>query len=147
MTAEINLSSWQVLPHHNKYRSNHPMKCPKPFALACTALLALTTLTNPIFAKEEKSSAAGSIQPAKGVKPADLPDLAKISFETALKAALAAVPGKVIKAELEVEDGSLLYSFEIVGADKSITEVEIDAENGKVLGTDVETPAPKTVAK
>ena len=123
------------------------MKFPKLFALACTALLALTTLTNPSFAKEEKASSAGSIHPAKKVNPADLPALAKISFETALKAALAAVPGNVIKAELEVEDGSLMYSFEIVGADKSITEVEIDAGNGKVLGTDVETPAPKTAAE
>ena len=123
------------------------MKFPRLFALACTALLALTTLTNPSFAKEEKASAAGSIHPAKKVKPADLPALAKIPFETALKAALAAVPGSVIKAELEVEDGSLMYSFEIVGADKSITEVEIDAGNGKVLGTDVESPAPKTAVE
>ena len=38
----------------------------------------------------------------------------------------------------KVEDGCLQYSFEIVGADKSITEVEIDAGDGKVLDTDKE---------
>jgi uncharacterized membrane protein YkoI len=70
------------------------------------------------------------------VKPADLPNLAKISFEAALRTALAAAPGSVIKAELEVEDGNLMYSFEIVGADKKIKEVEIDAGNGRVLDID-----------
>jgi uncharacterized membrane protein YkoI len=105
-------------------------------ALICTALLAVA-LPVLVTAKEEKA-AAGSIRPAHKVKDADLPALAKISFEDAMKAALAAVPGKIIKAELEVEDGSLMYSFEIVGADKSITEVEIDAGNGKVLDIDKE---------
>jgi uncharacterized membrane protein YkoI len=37
---------------------------------------------------------------------------------------------------LEVEDGSLQYSFAIVGADKKVTEVEIDAGDGKVLNID-----------
>ncbi len=86
--------------------------------------------------KQEKMTAKASIQPSGKVKPADRPALAKISFDDALKAAHAAVPGSVIKAELEVEDGNLVYSFEIVGADKSVTEVEIDAGNGKVLDID-----------
>jgi uncharacterized membrane protein YkoI len=107
-------------------------KCP---ALICTALLA-ASLTTGAFAKEENAAAAGSIRPAGKIKPADLPTLARISFDEALKAALIAAPGKIIKAELEIEDGNLMYSFEIVGAGKAITEVEIDAGNGKVLGTD-----------
>lgn len=113
------------------------MKLRKLSALLCTAALAIAL---PVLAsaKEEKAAAAGSIRPTKKVKAADLPALAKISFDDAVKAAATAVPGKIIKAELEVEDGSLMYSFEIVGADKSITEVEIDAGNGKVLGTDKE---------
>ena len=86
--------------------------------------------------EEKKSAVVGSIRPAGKIKSADLPGLAKISFEAALRTALAAVPGSVIKAELEVEDGNLMYSFEIVGADKKIKEVEIDAGNGKVLDID-----------
>ena len=77
------------------------------------------------------------------MKPADLPALARISFDDAMKAALAAAPGKIIKAELEIEDGNLMYSFEIVGARKAITEVEIDAGNGKVLGTEQEEAGEK----
>lgn len=42
----------------------------------------------------------------------------------------------MIKAELEVERGTLRYSFQIVGKDKTITE--IDAGNGKVLQTEKE---------
>jgi uncharacterized membrane protein YkoI len=86
--------------------------------------------------KQEKATYKASIRPQGKVKETDLPALAKISFDDALKAAHVAVPGGVIKAELEVEDGNLVYSFEIVGADKKVTEVEIDAGNGKVLDID-----------
>ena len=86
--------------------------------------------------KGEKKTPAASIRPAGKVAAADLPALAKISFDAALRAALVAVPGNVIKAELEVEDGNLMYSFEIVAANKKVTEVEIDAGDGKVLAVD-----------
>jgi len=65
----------------------------------------------------------GSIRPAGKPKPADLLALAKISLPAAMDVALTTVPGNVISAELEVEDGNLQYSFDIVGADKSTTEV------------------------
>lgn len=87
-------------------------------------------------AKEEKT--VGSIRISHKVAPADLPSLAKISYQQALHAALAASPGSVIKGELEVEDGNLMYSFEIVGSNKKITEVEIDAGTGKTLQTETE---------
>ena len=86
--------------------------------------------------KKAEPSVTASIRPMGRVKPVNLPALTKIDFQTALTTALKASPGSVIKAELEVEDGNLMYSFEIVGADKKITEVEIDAGNGKVLGID-----------
>ncbi|HTZ19928.1 MAG TPA: PepSY domain-containing protein [Opitutaceae bacterium] len=91
--------------------------------------------------KAENPEPQGSIRPTGKMKPADLPALAKISFQEATSAALKAVPGSVLKAELEIEDGNLMYSFEIVGADKAVTEVEIDAGNGQVLGTEKETGA------
>ncbi len=83
--------------------------------------------------KEGGKTSVGSIRPAGKVKETELPALAKISYNDALKAALAAAPGSPIKGELEVEEGTLMYSFEIVGADHKVTEVEIDAGNGKVL--------------
>jgi uncharacterized membrane protein YkoI len=110
-------------------------------AATCLATLAVVTplaLSAKEEAKKEEKKIVSSIRPAGKVKDADLPGLAKISFDAAMKAALAAAPGSVIKAELEVEDGNLMYSFEIVGKDKSVTEVEIDAGNGKVLDVDKE---------
>jgi len=89
--------------------------------------------------KPEKAPVMGSIRPTGKPKAAELPALAKISLGEAMKDAQAAVPGDIITAELEVEDGNLQYSFDIVGADKKVTEVEIDAGNGKVLDTDTDT--------
>lgn len=92
------------------------------------------------FSDAENPVPSGSIRPTKKLAESELPALAKISFEAALRFAQAAVPGSVLKGELEVEDGTLIYSFEIVGADKTITEVELDAGNGKVLATEKEEP-------
>jgi len=86
----------------------------------------------------EKPAPAGSIRPAGKVAKADLPGLTKISFADALKCATASVAGSVVTGKLEVEDGNLQYSFDVVGADKKVTEVEIDAGNGKVLATEID---------
>ena len=107
--------------------------------LSCLAVLSAGTAwaapANPAGVHQEPKVVA-SIRPTHAVKPIDLPTLAKITFEQALKTALAAVPGSIIKAELEVEDGNLMYSFEIVTPKKVIVEVEIDAGDGKVLDID-----------
>lgn len=67
---------------------------------------------------------------------------AKITPEAATRAAMAVVPnGKIESAELEKEDGKLLYSFDIKIAGKSgIEEVQIDAQTGAVLAHEHETP-------
>jgi uncharacterized membrane protein YkoI len=112
-------------------------------AVGCLTALAAITATH-VSAKDEKDSDSkkktepiGSIRPTGKVEKADLPGLAQISFGKALKAAEKAVPGgKVIKGKLEVEDGNLIYSFDIVAPDKTIMEAEIDAGDGKVLDVD-----------
>ena len=106
------------------------------FTASCLAALTLATAGH--AAEKEKAAPKGSIRPTGEVKPADLPGLAKITFQQAVAAALKASPGSIIQAELEVEGGNLMYSFRIVGGDKKITEVEIDAGNGKVLDTEKE---------
>src|SRR4051812_34607490 len=108
--------------------------------LLTTSCFAVLVVSSPLIAagKEDNKAPVGSIRPSGEVKPENLPGLAKISFEAALKIALARAPGAAIKAELEVEDGNLMYSFEIVGKDKRITEVEVDAGNGKILNVEDE---------
>jgi uncharacterized membrane protein YkoI len=67
---------------------------------------------------------------------ADFPSLAKITSDQAVQNALASVQGKVLKTELEDENGFLVYGVEVVTADKSIMDVKVDAGSGKVLATD-----------
>ena len=43
------------------------------------------------------------------------------------------MPGKGLKAELENENGYLVYGVEIAEADRQIADVKVDAGNGKVL--------------
>ena len=113
--------------------------------LTCLSAVVLGA-TNMAMAGEKNEPPRGSIRPSGKLKPVDLPGLAKITFRQALDAALARAPGSVIKAELEVEDGVLMYSFEIAGANKTITEVEIDAGNGTLLGTEDESTETRTAS-
>jgi len=77
-----------------------------------------------------------SIRLEKEPGDAELPDLAKISLEEALKAAQAAVPGKLLHAELEVINGGLVYTVGIVNKAHHLIEVEVDAGNGRILAID-----------
>src|SRR6476620_3117916 len=63
---------------------------------------------------------------------ANLVKQAKISEEAATKTALEKAPGTVQAVELEDEDGTIVYGFEIVAKDGSQQEVKIDAQTGKV---------------
>jgi hypothetical protein len=63
-------------------------------------------------------------------------EMAKISIDSAIHAALNEVPGKAVRAELENEDGFLVYGVEIAKADHQFVDVKVDAGNGKVLKID-----------
>lgn len=67
---------------------------------------------------------------------------AKLSKEEAQQIALSKVPGGTIKeGELEMENGVLQWSFDVaMQGSQNITEVNINAVTGKVIGVDVETP-------
>lgn len=79
---------------------------------------------------------------AKDKEVAKLAAKAKITRAAAEKTALAKVPdGKVKEAELEEEDGKLVWSFDITRpGTKNITEVLVDAITGKIVSVEVETP-------
>jgi len=68
---------------------------------------------------------------------------AKITKEQAQNTALARVPGGTIKeGEIERENGKLIWSFDIATpGTKDITEVNVDAMTGAVVGVDKESPA------
>jgi hypothetical protein len=123
------------------------MKNILPRLLTFTCIIAFVLGTTSLaLAGERGEPQKGSTQLNAKTSPLDLPGLAKINFQQALDAALAKAPGAVIKAELEVENNILMYSFEIVGANKTLTEVEIDAGTGAVLGADDETAEAKSAS-
>ena len=64
--------------------------------------------------------------------PAELAKQAKITEAAATKIALEKVPGTVKAVELEDENGTIVYGFDIVAKDGSQQEVKIDAQTGKV---------------
>ena len=68
---------------------------------------------------------------------------AKISEATARATALAKVPnGKIQAAELENENNTLIWSFDIAKPKTNdITEVQVDAMTGKIVSVKTETPA------
>ncbi len=76
-----------------------------------------------------------------GVGMVDAKPKTRIGLARARAIALATVPGRVVEEELERERGRRIYSFEIAatgGAPGRITEVNIDARDGTVVGIEDE---------
>jgi hypothetical protein len=73
---------------------------------------------------------------------AELLKQARVTKHQAKKIALARVTHGTIKsAELEKENGVLIWSFDVAQpGKKDVTEVWVDATTGKITAVDVETP-------
>lgn len=71
----------------------------------------------------------------------------KITMEQARAIALKKAPGKISSAELEKEHGKLIYSFDIATSAKAITEVNVDALNGKIVAVQHENAAKEAAEK
>jgi len=90
---------------------------------------------------------------AKGVRmKEERPGLlkkAKITADAATTTAQAKVPGgKIVSAEIEEENGKLLFSFDVKTAGKAgIDEVNVDALDGTVLGVQHETPRDEALER
>ncbi len=65
---------------------------------------------------------------------------AKLSMDEARAIALKEVPGTVVEEELEKEKGIWIYTFEIRSSAEEgvVKEVNIDADNGKVVSIEIE---------
>jgi uncharacterized membrane protein YkoI len=80
----------------------------------------------------QQAKHTGSIE-VKNDDEAGFAEVANISLDSAINSALKQVPGKVVKAELENEDGYLVYGVEIAKTDHQMADVKVDAGSGKVL--------------
>ena len=85
------------------------------------------------------SSTSRAAEPSQ----AELLAQANLSKFTAQTLALAEVPHGVVKdGELEMENGKLLWSFDLtIPNSKNIKEVAVDAKTGEIIAVDTETPA------
>ncbi len=90
-------------------------------------------------------AAPGHTQPTplKIAGSASLKAKAKVSGDSAVRIAKREVPTGTIRAgELEMEDGKLIYTFEIKVPGKSgIDEVNVDALTGAIVAHEHESPA------
>jgi uncharacterized membrane protein YkoI len=78
---------------------------------------------------------------------AEMQSQAKISKEQAQQTALAKAPGGTIKeGELENEKGKLIWSFDIAGS-PGVTEVNVDAITGEVVGVEDESSGKESKEK
>lgn len=68
---------------------------------------------------------------------AEFAKFAKVTQQQAETAALAVMPGKVVKAKLDDEDGYLVWQIDVQHA-KGTTEIAVDAGNSKVLAAEAE---------
>ena len=65
----------------------------------------------------------------------------KITMAQARATALKKAPGTVKSEELENEHGKLIYSFDIATSKSGVTEVNVDAMNGKIVAVQYENAA------
>jgi uncharacterized membrane protein YkoI len=94
-----------------------------------------------LLANEPKNEAPirGTIQlQQEGEEQATYPSLAKITLQQTTTIASNAQSGNISKAELQNEDGFLVYNVVVVSQDKKIHELKVDAGNGSILRIDVD---------
>jgi len=75
------------------------------------------------------------------------PPHTKITMAEARATALKKAPGKVTSEELEHEKGKWIYSFDIATSKTEVTEVNVDAMNGKIVDVQHENAAKEAAEK
>jgi uncharacterized membrane protein YkoI len=76
-----------------------------------------------------------------------LQKLANVSPDSAKALAHQKAPGKIVEGDLEVENGILIYSYDIQAKDNKITEVQINAKDASVVSVKEETLANEKAEK
>jgi uncharacterized membrane protein YkoI len=136
MVPEKRWLSFQIVHRNYFYKGGIIMK-KKWIAIIGSGVLVIgLAVAGASFAKSDDSEVRGGTIRLENQVEADVPALAKLTSAQAVQKALAAVQGQILKTELENENDFLVYSVEVVTADKTIMEVKVDAGSGKVLAVD-----------
>jgi uncharacterized membrane protein YkoI len=102
--------------------------------------------TGAVIKSEEEGEEDEEGEAAEGTEEASVKDMqsmaktAKVTMAAALQTALKAAPGTALAAELENEEGHLIFSFDILPSLSAteLKEVHIDAKTGLVIKTEIE---------
>ncbi len=70
-----------------------------------------------------------------------------IGAERAKEIAIKIQPGTIKSDELEFEKGMWIYSYDIMGSDSKIHEVQVNARTGKIVGNTVESAEQEATEK
>jgi len=111
------------------------------FVFVATLLFLASSLCAQSTAPKKDTTSKPPTTAEKSKKNATLASQAKITMDQARQIALKQASGPVVSSELEKEKGKLIYSFDIKTSEKEITEVNVDAITGKVVGVEKEDAA------
>ncbi|MEV1023463.1 PepSY domain-containing protein [Streptomyces sp. NPDC050264] len=115
-------------------------------AIAAVALLGAGTATTVAVADSGSSGSSGS-QSSVRVKDDGVSDAqenaneakgAQVKAEDAIAAALKHTSGVAVGADLDSDDGRLVWEVDVIGAGNTWHDIDVDPGTGKVLGSHVE---------
>src|ERR1700751_1557535 len=116
-------------------RRRIPMTSKGKLLLTWMATAAAAGFQVTLLANEPKNEAPirGTIQlQQEGEEQATYSSLAKITLQQATTIASNAQSGNISKAELQNEDGFLVYNVVVMSQDKKINDIKVDAGNGSI---------------
>lgn len=74
---------------------------------------------------------------ADSIRHGDISDVELDMVEAAI-AATEFMAGNIIEAELEMEDGNVIWEIDIVNNNNQVITVEVDGQTGQILSTDID---------
>ena len=101
--------------------------------IASSVVIMGIAITGASFAESDGNNISNGTIRIQKQSESQFPSMATISMDQAVQQALAAIQGQVLKAELEDENGFLVYGVELVTAENAIVDVKVDAGSGMVL--------------
>ena len=129
------------------------MSCLDKIRLAA-AIGAVIAVSAPVLLKAEdpqekpiQGSQASIRLPNEANQEAAQADLASITAEQAIATAKSSPQGsggKLLRVELQNEDGFLVYNVELVSPDKKVREIKVDAGTNTILRVDVDSADRET---
>jgi len=129
------------------------MSCLDKIRLAA-AIGAVIAVSAPVLLKAEDpqekpiQGSPGSIRlPSEANQEAAQAGLASITAEQAIATAKSSPQGsggKLLRVELQDEDGFLVYNVELVSPDKKVREIKVDAGTNTILRVDVDSADRET---